>query len=111
MRTRGRKDRGRADWPVFLSMRFAVMAAMPRKFCLWMPLFQPVDGIRRAPMPRIGCFVNSAGFGQFRVFKKALHIIVQLALIAFKRQNVIGFLRHEELSLNLGDGRGQAAAA
>ena len=55
---------------------------------IWMPLFQPVDGIRRAafpffatPMSGIGCFVNSAGFGQFRVFKEAFHIIVQRALI------------------------------
>jgi hypothetical protein len=51
-----------------------------------MPLFQPVDGIRRAafplfdtPMPRMGCFVNRAGLGQLSVLKEPFHIIVQRA--------------------------------
>jgi hypothetical protein len=41
-----------------------------------------------AAMPCIRCPVNRAGLGQLSVFKEAFHIIVQRALIAFKRQNV-----------------------
>jgi hypothetical protein len=64
--------------------------------------FQPADGVRRAArsffdaaMPCIGCPVNGAGFGQFRVCKEAFDVIVQGTLIAFERENIIGFLRRD----------------
>ncbi|MGB7043864.1 MAG: hypothetical protein WBD65_02795, partial [Methylocella sp.] len=59
-----------------------------------MPLFRLLDGIRRAafrfldtPMPRTGCFVNRAGFGQFRVFKEPFHIVAQRAESGGMRRN------------------------